>query len=94
MNKYQCLKILEHNGDSIITVRDEGAIGATTDFSIPYIRRKRFTKLPREKNTILVFDWTNDEFKSINVEKIKNIKPLSDILKNKRDTDGEKKQSW
>jgi hypothetical protein len=93
MNKYQCLKILENNGDSIIKIADEGYIGATTDFSWPYIRSKRFTKLPREKNTILVWDWTNDAFKSIDVTKIKSIKPLSDILRNIRD-DGEKRQSW
>ena len=93
MNKFQSLKILENNGDSVINFKGGGAVVATTDFSTPYIRSKRFTKLPREKNTILVWDWSGDSFKAIDVATIKNIKPLSDILRNV--TDGEERhKSW
>jgi hypothetical protein len=92
MNKFQCLKMLENNGDSVITIRGEEAIVATTDFSTQYIRNKRFIKLPKDKGVILVFSWTDDQFKAIDISKIKNIKPLSDILGNIRDA--EEKQGW
>ena len=92
MNKFQSLTILERNGDSIVTIKGEGAIGATTDFNNKYIKSKRFTKLPRDKQSILVWDWTNDKFRVIDVTNIKTIKPLSELLGNIRD--GEEKQSW
>lgn len=92
MHKFQCLKLLETNGDSTLTLRNEPDIVATTDFSTKYIKNKRFGKFPIEKKSILVFSWTDDCFRNISVENIKSIKPLSATLRNVRD--GEEKQSW
>jgi len=82
MNKFQCLKILENNGDSTLVIKGEPDIVATIDFSTKYIRKKSFIKIPKDKNIILVFSWTDDSFKAIDVSKIKSIKPLSDTLRN------------
>lgn len=83
MNKFSCLKMLENNGDSVLTLKEESDIVATIDFSTPYIKNKRYGKYTMEKNAILVFSWTDDKFRNIEVKNIKNIKPLSDILGNK-----------
>ena len=92
MNKYQCIKLMTINGDSTITMRGEPDIVCTTDFSTPYIKKKRFIKLPRDKNSLLVFSWTDDSFRTLNIENIKNIKPLSETLGNK--SYGEEEESW
>lgn len=83
MNKFQCLKLFEYQGDSIIALKGEEDICATTDFSNKFIRRERFKRYKLEKDKILVFSWTDWKFKMIDVKSIKNIKPLSDILNNK-----------
>jgi len=83
MNKFSCLKILKNNGDSVITLRDEPDIVGTTDFSTPYIKNKRYGKYSIEKNAILMFSWTDDKFRNININIIKTIKPLSELLGNK-----------
>jgi hypothetical protein len=75
--------MLENNGDSVLTLKEESDIVATIDFSTPYIKNKRYGKYTMEKNAILVFSWTDDKFRNIEVKNIKNIKPLSDILGNK-----------
>jgi len=85
MNKFSCLKMLENNGDSVISLREDADIVATIDFSTPYIKNKRYGKYKMEKNSILLFSWTDDAFRTIDVKNIKNIKPLSDILRNVRD---------
>ena len=82
MNKFSCIKILKSNGDSILTLNTEPDICATTDFSTKYIKDKRYGRYAIEKNSILVFSWTDDKFRNIEVKNVKNIKPLSDILKN------------
>ena len=82
MNKFQCIKLLEHHGDSIIGLKHEEDICATIDFSTKYIRDKRYQRFKLEKDKILVFSWSDDKFKNIPVVNIKNIKPLSDILQN------------
>ena len=84
MNKFSCLKILTNNGDSIVAIANEPDICATIDFSTKYIKDKRYGRYNIEKNAILVFSWTDDKFRSIEVKNIKNIKPLSDILRNER----------
>jgi hypothetical protein len=83
MNKFQVIKLMNNNGDSVISLRGEPDIVATLDFSTPYIKRKKFQKLPRDKDLILAFSWTDDNFRTIEIPNIKNIKPLSDILGNK-----------
>lgn len=83
MNKFQCIKLLDINGDSIIGLKGEEDICGTIDFSTKYIRDKRFQRFKLEKNKILVFSWTDDKFRNIEISLVKNIKPLSDILQNK-----------
>lgn len=82
MNKFSCLKMLENNGDSVITIQGEPDIVATKDFDNKYIKRERRGKFSIEKNAVLVFSWTDYKFRNINVSDIKSIKPLSDILRN------------
>jgi hypothetical protein len=82
MNKFSCLKILQNNGDSVIDIVGESSIVGTTDFSTKYIKDKRYGKYNIEKNSILIFSWTDDKFRSININNIKTIKPLSEILGN------------
>jgi hypothetical protein len=83
VNKFQCIKLLDNNGDSIIGLKGEEDICGTIDFSTKYIRDKRFQRFKLEKNKILVFSWTDDKFRNIEISLVKNIKPLSDILQNK-----------
>lgn len=82
MNKYQAIKMMSKNGDSIVIIRGEEDICATTDFSTKYIRDKRIAKIKMEKSSILVWSWTEDTFRNIQVDSIKGIKPLSEILNN------------
>ena len=82
MNKFSCLKMLQANGDSVITLKEEPAIVGTIDFSTKYIKEKRHGKYTMEKNSILLFSWTDDKFRSINIKDIKSIKPLSELLGN------------
>ena len=84
MNKFSCLKILQNNGDSVLTLNGEPDIVGTTDFSTKYIKNKRYGKYSIEKNSILLFSWTDDKFRNISVKEIRNIKPLSDILGNQK----------
>lgn len=92
MNKFQVLKLMEANGDSTLTLRGEPDIVATIDFQERYIKRKRYGKYPIEKQSVLVFSWTDDKFRNINVENIKSIKPLSATLENP--SYGEERKSW
>lgn len=74
---------MRENGDSILTLQNAPAIVATTDFSTKYISKKKSGRMPVKKNMIVVFSWTDDSFRSIEVNKIKSIQPLSSILENK-----------
>ena len=83
MNKFQIVKQLRNNGDSTLTLHgDKEAILVTTDFSARYIKRKRSQRFTIQKECILLFSWTNDGFKNIKVKDIKQITPLSAVLKN------------
>lgn len=95
MNKYTALKTLNTNGDSTITLNREDPIVATVDFSTPYIKIKkaRSPRLNIDKNSILVWSWSDDKLRAISVAAIKNIKPLSEVLRNVRE-DGEETKSW
>ena len=90
MNKFSCLKIMQNNGDSVLTLLGEDDIVGTTDFSTKYIKNKRYGKYSIEKNSILLFSWTDDKFRNINVKNIKSIKPLSDILRNENHSESER----
>ena len=84
MNKYHILKMMQNNGDSILTLKGEEDIVATTDFDNKYIRRKKYGRFPIIKNAILMFSWTDYKFRNISIDIIRNIKPLSSILNNLR----------
>lgn len=83
MNKFQIVKALKSNGDSIITMfGDKEAICATTDFSARYIKRKRSQRFVILKDCILLFSWTDNSFKNIKIRDIKAITPLANLLRN------------
>lgn len=83
MNKFEIVKKLRANGDSIITVKgkDDGKL-VTTNFAEPYIKSKRAKRFTIQKDSILLFSWTDDKFENIKVRDIRTITPLSSILKN------------
>ena len=81
MNKFQIIKALRNNGDSIITLYTE-AICATTDFSTRYIKRKRSQRFTILKDCILLFSWTDDKFRNVKIRDIKSIMPLASLLRN------------
>lgn len=85
MNKFHILTFMKSNGDSILTLKNEDDIVATTDFSTKYIRDKKYGRFIIKKNQILVFSWTDDKFRNLEIDVIKNIKPLASLLGNKRD---------
>ena len=75
---------MNFNGDSTLILKGEPDIVATTDFDNKYIKRKKYGRFPIHKNFILMFSWTDDKFRNIEIDKIKSIKPLSSILNNVR----------
>jgi len=85
MNKFPILKYMRSNGDSILALNNEDDIVATTDFSTKYIRDKKYGRFNIKKNQVLVFSWTDDKFRNLDIELIKNIKPLASLLRNIRD---------
>lgn len=76
--------MMNYNGDNILTLKGEPDIVATIDFDNKYIKGKKYGRYPINKNAILMFSWTDDKFRNVEIEKIKNIKPLSSILNNLR----------
>ena len=83
MNKFQIIKALKNNSDSIITLfGDKEAICVTTDFSERYIKRKRSQRFTILKDCILLFSWTDDKFRNIKIRDIKSITPLANLLRN------------
>ena len=85
MNKFHILTHMKNNGDSILTLKSEDDIVATTDFSTKYIRDKKYGRFIIKKNQILVFSWTDDKFRNLEMDTIRSIKPLSTLLRNIRD---------
>ena len=76
--------MMNFNGDSTLTLKGEPDIVATIDFDNRYIKRKKYGRYPISKNAILMFSWTDDKFRNIDIEVIKSIKPLSETLNNVR----------
>lgn len=89
MNKFAALKMLRADGDSTVYLKESDDIVVTTDFSTPYIKRKRSGRYQMRKDAILVFSWTDDKFINLELTNIKSIKPLSATLGNTRN--GEEK---
>ena len=87
MNKFSVLNYMRKNGDSFLTLQDGEDIMATTDFSTKYIRDKKYGRFIIKKNQVLVFSWTDDKFRNLEVDTIRSIKSLSSLLRNVRDND-------
>ena len=84
MNKKLVVHLLRKYGDAMVSLVTGDHILVTIDFSNKYIRRvRRAERFPSLKGKILWFDWTNYKFDAVDVKDIVEIKPLSDILKNK-----------
>ena len=81
MNKFQIVKQLRNNGDSVLTLKNESIL-ATIDFAERYIKRKRAQRFKIQKDYILLFSWTDNKFRNIKIYDIKQITPLSAILNN------------
>ena len=82
MNKNYLLKVLKLNGDSILTLYGESDIGVTTDFKTPYIKTYKKYKGKIPKNNVLLWSWTDNEYRIIDSNKVKKVIPLANILKN------------
>jgi len=83
VNKFQIIKQLRNNGDSIISFKgDKEAILATTDFSARYIKRKKSQRFTILKDSILLFSLTDNSFKNVRVIDIQTIQPLASVLRN------------
>ena len=83
--KYAVLNRMRKAGDAIIEFRDKSIepILATIDFRNKYIRHVRGNKrFNYERDNVLVFDWTNYCFGSINPNDVVYITPLAQVLKN------------
>ncbi len=75
----------------------------TLEFSTEYVKKayiKKFNKVPpamreirkSEEQTILVFCWDLNDFKTIDLNTVTSIEGLSDVLRNSRELWGEKRQ--
>lgn len=89
MNKGKAIYILRKVGDGIVDFKgDKEPILATINFNNKHIKKRRsFKRYTLEQGSVLLFDWTNDEFLMVEAAMITHITPLSNILKNERDTD-------
>ena len=87
VNKFSILTFMRKNGDSFLALNAEDDIMATTDFSTKYIRDKKYGRFVIKKNQILVFSWTDDKFRNLEVDTIRGVKSLSSVLRNVRDPD-------
>lgn len=86
INKRKVLSLLEQYGDAVIEFyKGREPVLCTTDFDNKYIRSIRRTQKFQLKGSILVFNWTDNEFAAIPVKDIRSIIPLSNILGNKKD---------
>ena len=82
MNKFQIVKQMRNNGDSILVIAGKDAILATLDFSERYIKRRKSQRFTIQKNCILLFSWTDNTFKNIPTGDIRSVTPLSKLLNN------------
>lgn len=87
MNKFNVLTYMRKNGDSFLALTGGEDIVATTDFSTKYIRDKKYGRFNIKKNQVLVFSWTDDRFRNLDVETIRGVKALGTVLNNVRDPD-------
>lgn len=88
MLRNELIRRVEECGDAIITYRSTNSRKwkynvCTLDFSTPYIQNKK-NKAVQTPDTILFFCWDTDSFRLLNFNNVKNVVPLSSILKNNR----------
>lgn len=82
MNKFQIVKQLRKNGDSIVTLANGEGICATLEFKEKYIKRQRAPRFTIKKDCILMYSWTDNSFKNVKITDIKSILPLASLLRN------------
>jgi hypothetical protein len=84
MNKGAILRKLEEYGDAVVyDHKSKSHKLVTIDFSVPYIKSRKNKWIMVEDHEVLVFNWSDDCFYKLDSTKIKEITPLSSILKNK-----------
>lgn len=83
MNKFEIVKKLRNNGDSIVTLRglEDGKL-VTIDFNQKYIKSRKSKRFTIQKDSILLYSWTDDKFEHIKIRDFRTITPLSAVLKN------------
>jgi hypothetical protein len=69
----------EHN-DVCINFNKTRPIVATIDFNNKYI--EKFNKPKKERGKLLVFSWTEWKYRLVDVQTIKSLFPLSQVLQN------------
>ena len=69
-------------GDAVMHMKDGSDVLATTDFSLPYIRRHRRKRVENLKGKIIVFNYTDNRFDCIFTNDVMFLTPLSKILNN------------
>ena len=82
MNKFNIVKQMRANEDSVVTIKGEEPIVATLNFKTKYIKDQKYGKFTILKDCILMFSWTDNKFRNIKIKDIRDIKPLSATLNN------------
>lgn len=81
--KSRFLETLSKNGDSIVEFKDRSEpIGCTVDFNNKYIKSIKKPFLKDFNKGILVFSWTDNQYKLLEPENIWKITPLAKVLNN------------
>lgn len=81
--KNKLLSILQKNGDSIVELKPtKEYICCTIDFNNKYIKAKKKKYVPNFNSSILVFSWSDFDFKILNPNDIGEIIPLEKVLNN------------
>lgn len=91
MKKDKFVKLMNEFGDACITYTSSNSkkpkyIIGTLDFTTKYIEEK-LNKLNNSNikfldDTMLVFSWDLDSFKTINIKNVTGIEPLSSLVPN------------
>lgn len=82
MNKKYLLSKMYAFGDAVVNMKDGTAFLATTDFSLPYIRKKRRKRFDNLKGKVIVFNYSDDSFECIFTNDVIFLTPLAKILDN------------
>lgn len=82
MNKKYLLTKLYSFGDSVVSMTDGSSFLATTDFSLPYIKKRRRKHVDDLRGRVIVFNFTDDKFDCIKTKDVWYITPLAKILDN------------